>query len=513
MQEQLQGKPVQFIRNYIKQLCPNVFQKQVKLYYNNEQYQLATSLSSASLSSAASIKSQHQHHENNNNNNNNNHNNNGNGNGKRISSTKKKMIKTFSKLRKDELIEFYLKLRSIRKIQRWYLKLKIRDQTCMITLDPVEIPFWRKKVSLQNYHYYNLKPFVDYMFSTGKFEDPITHEKLSDQDLKEIDQKQSQYFNVTMTQNFLACRSVYYAKKKGTSYFGKLKENQQKIYWLTEDMRVEGQQCSDKYYEYINTKSYLEHYHILKVQHLNEINQILIELNMLSNDSCIQSLKGLRLMFFNLKPNSYKSCSIKDKLIAFVDNAILSYGQDDLKAVEILNSLKAYCNQNIFEKLQCQCEYYEKKEKEDEEKRAAKRLTKRKRLNSIQGDDNFNFSNSSTSSNNSSSLLDLERLGRRPRRSPRLRQYSAIFQDDNDNNNDQHEHGHGHEPNNSTTTTTTTTTVINNSNSNQTSTSSREYDFFIDALIETLPLNEMPEYAELSRDELRELIIEQGFFF
>jgi len=109
--------------------------------------------------------------------------------------------------------------------------------------------------------------------------------------------------------------------------------------------------------------------------------------------------------------------------------------------------------------------------------------------------------------------LDLERLGRRPRRSPRLRQYSAIFQDDNDNNNDQHEHGHGHEPNNSTTTTTTTTTVINNSNSNQTSTSSREYDFFIDALIETLPLNEMPEYAELSRDELRELIIEQGFFF
>jgi len=295
--------------------------------------------------------------------------------------------KCFSKLRKNELIDFYLKIKAVRKLQNWWLSLKCKNQTCMITLDPVKVPYWRQRLSNQKYAYYNLEAFVNYILSSGKFEDPASRKRLSDKDLKNIDIKQNLYFGKDISKKS-DTYSVYYAKRHRGELYRREMIRQNDIVFYSENVREQVQCIVQKYSKTLKEEdSYLNR---IQRENLKTITEQLGEIHELSAESCMQNLKSMHLkLFTSLIPKTKASCRAKDYLLRFTENSIYVFNKDVNSATSIITGLREYSGQNMYQHLWCICSKFEhdeqkknKKRKSTSKKRQQKNCTKKKKQES-----------------------------------------------------------------------------------------------------------------------------------
>lgn len=100
---------------------------------------------------------------------------------------KRSGIKRYSGLRKMNMIKVISSHFASRRIQRWYVRKKLKREVCCITMEPVRCPFWGRTTKGGKRIYFNAKPMVDYLIATGKFECPLTRERFSMKEIKTLD--------------------------------------------------------------------------------------------------------------------------------------------------------------------------------------------------------------------------------------------------------------------------------------------------------------------------------------
>ena len=86
------------------------------------------------------------------------------------------------------LLDTIKKELACKKIQKVFrIKKGINQDKCPISLKPINYPCWVFKVNKNKFVYYNLKPLVEYLLSSGNFRDPMTRVPFSKENLLSID--------------------------------------------------------------------------------------------------------------------------------------------------------------------------------------------------------------------------------------------------------------------------------------------------------------------------------------
>ena len=97
-------------------------------------------------------------------------------------------LKRYSNMRKKVLLDTIKKELACKKIQKVFrIKKGINQDKCPISLKPINYPCWVFKVNKNKFVYYNLKPLVEYLLSSGNFRDPMTRVPFSKENLLSID--------------------------------------------------------------------------------------------------------------------------------------------------------------------------------------------------------------------------------------------------------------------------------------------------------------------------------------
>lgn len=99
----------------------------------------------------------------------------------------------YSKLKKVGLVQTLASHYTVMKIQR-FLRSRWIDGPCPISMEPVKYPCfayrpkgWIMDNGGAHFIYYNLKPLIDFLISSGDFRDPKTREAYDEHNLQKID--------------------------------------------------------------------------------------------------------------------------------------------------------------------------------------------------------------------------------------------------------------------------------------------------------------------------------------
>jgi hypothetical protein len=136
-------------------------------------------------------------------------------------------MKGYSKHNKSALQENIKKFVASKYIQRWYRKMKAFTSICSISMEPTRYPCWPVKQE-KGWIYYNLPDLVDYFLVSGNFKCPISKYIFNSKELKSMD--------VYVNKVGIKRKSVYSAKKN-PEYYRKIKDKEEQIDILTDQIR------------------------------------------------------------------------------------------------------------------------------------------------------------------------------------------------------------------------------------------------------------------------------------
>lgn len=102
-------------------------------------------------------------------------------------------IKNYSKLKKVDIIKKIIDYFSVLKIQKFWRKKLINNKLCPISLNVIKYPCYAFKTKKGNFIYYNIKPLIDYLITTGNFQDPKTRQTYSEDNIKTIENIRKYY--------------------------------------------------------------------------------------------------------------------------------------------------------------------------------------------------------------------------------------------------------------------------------------------------------------------------------
>ncbi len=102
-------------------------------------------------------------------------------------------IKNISKNKKCDILKNINEKLACLKIQRWYRKIKIGEERCAISLDPIQYPCYAFKTGIGKLHYYNLGTLKKYIIESGNFSDPLSRVHFTELNLKTMDDMDMYY--------------------------------------------------------------------------------------------------------------------------------------------------------------------------------------------------------------------------------------------------------------------------------------------------------------------------------
>jgi len=186
-------------------------------------------------------------------------------------------LKRYSSMRKKILLNTIKEELASKKIQKYFrIKKGINQDKCPISLQPIKYPCWVFKVSNNKFVYYNLKPLVEYLLSSGNFRDPMTRVPFSNENLNSIDK--------TVKSLKLKYKSVI-KFKNNPDFYRRKKIREETINTYSDQIREIISLIRDK------------------IEDIPRVSQLDMELNL----SCIY-YPNLKTLFRNLSNRSRRKC-------------------------------------------------------------------------------------------------------------------------------------------------------------------------------------------------------------
>jgi hypothetical protein len=136
---------------------------------------------------------------------------------------------------KSQLVDLIVKSIAAKVIQRRFTKIKSYTDICLISLERISYPWWRRKICDSNglrsnkYIYYNLQPLAEYLISSGNFRDPYDNTVYTNDELESIDR--------AVKVNKLKILKSVVVSKNNPDFYKKKKVNEEHIFNLVEQIR------------------------------------------------------------------------------------------------------------------------------------------------------------------------------------------------------------------------------------------------------------------------------------
>jgi hypothetical protein len=140
------------------------------------------------------------------------------------------MIKKYSTLKKQELMESYNKYLAVKMIQKNFRQHLYKNATDSITLEKVSYPCFIYRVTTGQLFFYDYSSIIKYIMKSGKVIDPNTRNEYTDKELIRLDTEAKLHFP---DKNFKSTLKI----KKNESYARRIRNRENDI--LTFQMRLD----------------------------------------------------------------------------------------------------------------------------------------------------------------------------------------------------------------------------------------------------------------------------------
>jgi hypothetical protein len=220
-----------------------------------------------------------------------------------------------STLKKKELVELIVKSIAAKIIQRRFTKHKSYTDICLISLDPITYPWWRRKIIDSNgiksnkYIYYNLRPLAEYLISSGNFKDPYDNAVYTNQELESIDK--------AVKLNKLKIPKSVVVSKNNPEYYRKQKVNDEHVFNLVEQIRyvfcIIRNKIEDVAYEYEDILKFQSQ--LIRI-YLPDASTNIAHLNKKSSSSRIMIFTSIRKLIDEINLTDRKIVNYLKKMIS-----------------------------------------------------------------------------------------------------------------------------------------------------------------------------------------------------